>query len=212
VTNQPGEKFIYLIRHGETDFNKKGYLQGSSIDASLNEKGRIQAEHFYHKYKNVSFDKIYTSVLKRSIESVQMFINQGIPHESFAELNEINWGEMEGKLLTPAAWIKLRRIARRWGQGYTNEKIRMGESPEDVARRQRKVLELILSRQSERNILICMHGRALRIFICLLMNLPISEMDKFPHSNLGLYLMKYDYQLKKAEILIRNEHHHEKSS
>ncbi|HMR56571.1 MAG TPA: histidine phosphatase family protein, partial [Cyclobacteriaceae bacterium] len=63
-------KKIYLIRHGQTDFNLKGIVQGSGVDSSLNDRGRAQAEAFYETYKNIAFDKIYTSALRRTRESV----------------------------------------------------------------------------------------------------------------------------------------------
>lgn len=199
------EKYIYLVRHGETEYNRKGYLQGSSINASLNEKGREQAQMFFERFSNIRFDKIYTSVLKRSIESVELFINHGIPWEAFSELNEINWGEMEGKLLGPKNWIKLRKIAKKWSEGKTSEKIDGGESPEDVAARLRRFISIMLSRTEEKNVLICTHGRTMRIFLCILMNQEVSCMDRYNHSNMGLYLIKYVYETGDSQILIKNE-------
>ena len=38
------EVCVYLVRHGETDYNLRGQLQGSTIDAPLNETGRAQAQ------------------------------------------------------------------------------------------------------------------------------------------------------------------------
>ena len=94
-------KKIYLIRHGQTDYNLRGVVQGSGIDAPLNETGRKQAEAFYQTYKSVSFDKVYTSVLQRSQQSVKKFLADGIPHEAFEGLNEISWGNREGISITP---------------------------------------------------------------------------------------------------------------
>ncbi|HMQ00532.1 MAG TPA: histidine phosphatase family protein, partial [Cyclobacteriaceae bacterium] len=77
-------KKIFLIRHGQTDFNLKNIVQGSGVDAPLNIKGRRQAALFYEAYKWIQFDKVYTSKLKRSIESVAGFIQDGIPHEELS--------------------------------------------------------------------------------------------------------------------------------
>ncbi|MCZ6899539.1 MAG: histidine phosphatase family protein, partial [Bacteroidetes bacterium] len=49
-------KKIYLIRHGETDLNRAGVVQGSGVDTSINDFGRRQANEFYEKYKHVPFD------------------------------------------------------------------------------------------------------------------------------------------------------------
>ena len=43
-------KDIYLIRHGETDYNRLGVVQGSGIDADLNELGQRQAKAFFDHY------------------------------------------------------------------------------------------------------------------------------------------------------------------
>jgi probable phosphoglycerate mutase len=71
-SNIPTKKTIYLIRHGETDFNRQGIVQGSGVDSDLNELGRAQAEAFFQSYQNVNFDKVYTSALK---EHINLFIN-----------------------------------------------------------------------------------------------------------------------------------------
>ena len=54
---------IYMIRHGETDFNRTGIVQGSGVDSDLNQLGREQAQAFYEKYKDVRFDALYVSCL-----------------------------------------------------------------------------------------------------------------------------------------------------
>jgi probable phosphoglycerate mutase len=198
------EKKLYIIRHGETDFNKNGYLQGSSIDSSLNDKGKEQADLFFQAYKDISFDKIYTSALKRSQESVAGFIEKGIPTEHYAEFNEINWGEMEGTQLNPISWIRLRRLAKKWKAGKTSVSIPGGESPIDVAKRQKPIIDLILSREEEENVLICMHGRAMRILICQILNKALNEMDQFKHTNLGLYVIAYDKEANLIQMVKNN--------
>ena len=70
-------------------------------------------------------------------------------------------------------------------------RIEGGESPLDVALRQREALDLILSRTHEQNVLICMHGRALRILLCQLLRYPLRSMDMFEHQNLGLYQVTF---------------------
>lgn len=45
-------KYIYILRHGETDYNRRGIVQGSGVDAELNEYGRLQAEAFFRYYRD----------------------------------------------------------------------------------------------------------------------------------------------------------------
>ena len=165
-------------------------MQGRGIDASLNETGFRQAEMFYQAYRNISFEKVYTSSLKRTHESVNKFIVDGIPHEAHAGIDEISWGDHEGVEASAERNEYFKGIVRQWNQGNTSLKITGGESPEDVAERLMPVVEKILS-SSEEVILVCMHGRAIRILLCKLLNYPLSKMDDFAHANLGLYIIEY---------------------
>lgn len=185
-------KTIYLIRHGQTDYNKKGIVQGSRVDTDLNEEGREQATRFYDFYKNIKFDKIYTSLLKRTHQSVEKFIKSGIAHESYQGLNEISWGEQDGKVSNTEMHDYYMQVTNQWASGNLDLQIGGGESPNEVAARQQPIIEMILSRKEEKNVLICMHGRAMRVLLCKLTNQPISKMDTFGHSNLCLYVLKFD--------------------
>jgi broad specificity phosphatase PhoE len=166
-------------------------VQGSGVDSSLNDNGRAQARAFYETYKGVHFDKIYTSSLRRTKESVQSFLDLGIESESLSGLNEISWGTKEGQRITPNEDAYYHWMLNQWQLGNTQERIEGGESPEDVTRRQEVALNRILSQTQEQIILICMHGRALRILLCRLLNYPLKSMDMFEHHNLCLYLVEY---------------------
>ena len=67
------KKTIYIIRHGETDYNKQGVIQGRGIDSSLNEMGQQQALQFYRAYHHIGFDIIYTSELNEHIKVWLLF-------------------------------------------------------------------------------------------------------------------------------------------
>ncbi|MBS1949959.1 MAG: histidine phosphatase family protein [Bacteroidetes bacterium] len=182
-------KRIYIVRHGQTDFNLQGIVQGSGVDSSLNETGLAQAKAFFDAYSHVQFDKIYTSKLKRTVESVARFIELGISHEAHAGLNEISWGSNEGQRITPEEDAYYHDMLKEWQNGNTSLKIKGGESPEEVALRQRPVIKQILHEPGE-NILVCMHGRAIRILLCQLLRYPLKSMDLFEHGNLCLYLVE----------------------
>ncbi|MFD2515432.1 histidine phosphatase family protein [Pontibacter locisalis] len=184
-------KKVYIIRHGQTDYNLNGIVQGSGVDSSLNEEGRQQAAKFFQKYQDVAFDKIYTSTLQRSVQSVQHFINLGIPHEKHAGLNEINWGNREGTRITPEEDEYYHNMLQRWCDGETGICIEGGESPDLVAERQKEFVKLMLSRPEEKNVLICMHGRAMRILLCTILHYPLRCMDEFQHQNLCLYQLDF---------------------
>ncbi len=179
-----------MIRHGQTDYNLRGIVQGSGIDAPLNDTGKSQAEAFYNTYKTTAFDKIYTSTLQRAVQSVDGFVKDNIPHEQLSGLNEINWGDREGIEITPQDDAYYQQVIAKWQAGDTSLVIEGGESPEMVLLRQQQALAHILKGEED-TLLICMHGRAIRILLCLMLNYPLRYMDEFEHTNLCLYKINY---------------------
>ncbi|WP_454802600.1 histidine phosphatase family protein [Mucilaginibacter phyllosphaerae] len=186
------EKTLYIVRHGQTDLNKKGIVQGRGRDTDLNDEGRQQANQFYKAYKDVPFNKIYISKLKRTQQSIQQFIDLGIPYEKLAGLDELAWGIHEGQPATPETKAAFLDLMRNWLDGNLDVKFEGGESPNEVKARQLQALDTIMSHPEETTVLICMHGRALRLLMCILTEQPLTKMDTFPHQNLVLYKVTYD--------------------
>lgn len=202
------QKIIYLIRHAETEFNKKGVVQGSGIDAPLNDYGQAQAEAFYQYYQHVAFDKVYTSTLIRTIQTVNGFLEKGYAHESYDGLNEISWGVREGKIPHYSDNDYYRWLTQSWKDGQIDLPAEGGESPVDVQNRQKPIIDLILSRPEEATILICMHGRAMRVLLTTIFDLPLHQMDDFLHHNTCLYLLHYDYTTNTFKIDKNNDISH----
>lgn len=185
-------KTIYIIRHGQTEFNKLKLVQGSGIDSNLNELGWLQSEAFHKKYQSVGFDKIYTSTLKRTHQTVRYFLEQGVDWERLSGLNEISWGDKEGRIITEADDNRYYEMLNAWRTGNWDWKEVGGESPLEVQARQAEAWEQIMANTEEGTILVCMHGRAMRILLCYLLEISLSKMDDFSHGNTCLYKLKYD--------------------
>lgn len=87
---------LYIIRHGETDWNIKRRFQGRS-DIPLNGEGRRLAQVTSEALKEIPFTKIYTSPLKRAYETaVIMKRDRDIPVIEEPRIIEISFGEYEG--------------------------------------------------------------------------------------------------------------------
>lgn len=180
--------------------NLKGIVQGSGVDSSLNDTGRAQVAAFFETYKHIPFDKVYTSVLKRTKQSVDLFIKAGIPTEALAGLNEISWGKKEGEAITPEEDKYYHYMLDQWQKGNTSLRIEGGESPDEVIQRMKPAVDHILSNENEQTILICMHGRAIRILLCYLLNYPLKSMDMFEHENACLYILNYTGSMFNVEL------------
>jgi probable phosphoglycerate mutase len=181
------DKILYIIRHGQTDLNKAGIVQGRGVDSPLNEMGHLQAMAFYQRYAQEGFDKIYTSTLQRTHQTVAPFCADGVPCQSLQGLDEIGWGIYEGQVQTPTILEGFNKLILQWSTGDLDAAVEQGESPNQLLVRQKEVLSFLMDQHHEKKVLICMHGRALRIFLCLLLNMSASEMDQFPHTNTALY-------------------------
>jgi probable phosphoglycerate mutase len=184
-------KELYIIRHGETDFNKQGIVQGRGVNSDLNEIGLLQAAKFYKAYHHIEFDKIYTSTLKRTHQTVAKFIDKNIPWQQLAGLDELDWGIYEGKLSSVTDRNDFAKLTKNWMNGNLEMKFPNGENPIEVMQRQQEAMQTILSEKEHQSILICMHGRALRILLCHLLGKALNQMDTFPHSNVSLYRIIY---------------------
>ncbi len=192
------KKEIYIIRHGETEFNQLGIVQGKGINSSLNATGIAQGQKFYDAYKNIGFEKIYVSTLKRTFETISPFGQLHIPIERNAALDEISWGIHEGKS-DGETFKYFYHTLHLWKQGQVNIKIEGGESPLEVQQRQLIFIDE-LKASPENKILICSHGRAMRILLCTMLNKPLQDMDTFPHHNTSLYKLNCDGSIFTAEL------------
>ncbi|MBY5024827.1 histidine phosphatase family protein [Streptococcus suis] len=85
---------IYLMRHGETDLNKKRCFYGN-LDVSINQRGREQAQILHTLMHDIPIDKVYVSSLRRSLETAQLVFPASIPIP-LKNLDEKGFGLWEG--------------------------------------------------------------------------------------------------------------------
>ncbi len=125
---------LFICRHGQTEPNRKGLVQGS-INDGLNKTGRIQAKLLGKYLKKRGVNKIYCSTLKRSIETAEIISKIcSAEIKKDKRIGERNFGEFEGLtteqvLERVPEWKKIREL-RYWESAPRN-----GESWDDVKRR-----------------------------------------------------------------------------
>ena len=187
------DKYIYIIRHGETEYNKLQIMQGRSIDLSLNNKGKEQADSFHKMYGDIPFELVITSELKRSQESVKQFTDK-LPHIIDKRITEISWGANEGKPMDKSVTLRFKKMIEEWANGNLDYSIPGGETGTSLSNRLQNFIDDLLKRD-EKYILVCTHGRALKMLVTKMLNQPISDMEKYRHANTGLYLFKQEENL-----------------
>jgi probable phosphoglycerate mutase len=196
---------LYLIRHGETDFNRKRIVQGRGVNAPLNAKGQEQSQLFYRAYAALGFDHVYVSSLLRSQQTAAPFIDQGTPWSAHPELDEIDWGHREGQKADAAMRQEYARVLEGWTKGALNVSIPGGETPLEVQQRMLHFRKHWTAQAHARSLVVS-HGRAMRVLLCVLLERPLEHMEHFEHGNLGLYHLRYDNGT--FSMLIRNSDRH----
>ena len=193
---------LYIIRHAETEYNRKGIIQGSEVDSDINDIGESQANSFYEYYKDINFDKIYVSDLKRTFQTIRRFTENGSLYEKLKDFNEISWGVNQGKSDDLEDYA---RLIDTWLAGNLDNKFEEGESPNEMSIRLVKGFNKVLDDDHD-TVLLCIHGRALRILLSKIIDNDLTKMDKYVHSNTGLYIL--EYKNGKYEILGSNLRNH----
>jgi probable phosphoglycerate mutase len=143
---------LYLVRHGETDWNAQRRIQGST-DIPLNEKGRAQAEATGKLLARRTWDGIYSSPLSRAFETASIISSElglGRP-ATVPAIVERNYGEAEG--------LDGEQIERRFPG---DSPVPGRESHEEVAERALPALvSLAVSRPGE-SLIVVTHGGVIR--------------------------------------------------
>ncbi len=94
---------LYIIRHGQTDWNVRHRLQGKT-DIPLNENGRRMAGEARDKYRDIRFDICFSSPLLRAYETARIVLEgRGVPVITDERLSEMGFGIYEGMEYGPAA-------------------------------------------------------------------------------------------------------------
>ncbi len=85
---------IYVLRHGQTDYNVQGKFQGQ-VDIPINSNGIEQAKMVTEKLKDINFEIVFSSPLKRALQTAKIVTNSEIIVDN--RLIERSFGKLEGK-------------------------------------------------------------------------------------------------------------------
>lgn len=170
---------LYLIRHGETDWNASKRLQGTT-DIALNEKGEELAKKTCAGMADIPLDLIFTSPLKRAVRTAELVRGKrNIPILAEERIREICFGDYEGlvhqgencNIPDPAFQNFFEHP-----ESYPTPP--NGESLESLMKRTGEFLEELKNREElkGKNILLSSHGAAVR---ALLANMERSDVAHF---------------------------------
>jgi alpha-ribazole phosphatase len=156
---------ILLIRHGETEYNRSNKFTGIT-DVVLNERGRAQVARLGEILKDEVFDHIYSSDLKRCVETGSHL--KCTDNRIFSkELREMNFGRWEGMTYDEIK-EKYPDELEKWESDWIEQIIYEGESFSIMSRRVMKEFEKIIKQYNNNNsgkIAIISHSGCIRTIL-----------------------------------------------
>ncbi|WP_238917871.1 alpha-ribazole phosphatase [Clostridium sp. YIM B02555] len=187
---------LLLIRHGETEWNIKGKIQGS-CDIELNATGIRQAEELSSKMleNKYNFSKIYSSKQKRASKTAEILSKAtNVEYAVIEGLEEMNLGVWEG-----LSWAEVKeKYPTEYEEWYINRrytKTPKGESYEDMLKRVFAAIKNIIKENCE-DVVIVTHSAVIMSIQCFLTNTPFDEMTKFKTENTSITEVDSDLLLQ----------------
>jgi broad specificity phosphatase PhoE len=183
---------LILVRHGETDWNQQLRMQGQS-DIELNELGRRQAEALALALKGESLEAIYTSPLKRAMETART-INRfhQIAIEVDDRLKEIDMGGVDG-LIPEEVQVRYSSFWEQWVKGKLSSlRFPQGESFAELRERTWAAIEEINRRHSSGMVAVISHGLVIANIICRALELGLSHFMKFSPLGAAISVLRFD--------------------
>ena len=182
---------IYLLRHGQTEENRKGSYYGN-LDISLNAVGIAQGNKAKDFFKDIKLDKVYVSDKKRTLEMGKLVLAQKeIEIHVDNRISETNFGDFEGK-----TYEEIQRLYPEecldWEKDWKECVPPNGESYMQLSKRVKSFMEHIKKLEYD-NVLICSHSGVIRAIYCYIMDENIDLFWKFGCKNGDISIIKYEY-------------------
>lgn len=177
---------IYVIRHGQTEENLRGTYYGA-LDCGLTDLGREQAKALGTRLKNIKFDKIYCSDLKRADETLR-YITKNTNICIDKRIRERNFGIFEGKTFKEIE-EEFEKECVAWNEDWKAFRPLDGESFLDSYKRVEAFMEN-LKEESGENILVCTHGGIVKAMYVYILGGNLELYWKFNSRNADLTILK----------------------
>jgi alpha-ribazole phosphatase len=173
---------LYLVRHGQTDWNVEGRWQGQA-DVPLNARGRQQAAQVARALSKLGLVAIYSSDLLRARETADTLAAlTGLEVQLDPRLREIHQGQWQGMLVT--------EIQERYGEAFQRRKDDPlnvappgGETVLQVKERVVDAIEDIIQQHPQERVAVVSHGFALAVIQVHYQNRPVTDAWKMIPEN-----------------------------
>ena len=196
---------VYLLRHGETQYNADNNRYCGRTDIHLTEKGLKQAETVFNQLNGKTFDAIYSSPLERARHTAEI---AGGSKSVITDqrLIEVDFGSWEGKTKdefiseNPSLWAAWMNDPERSHAGGT------GETGKDVVDRVNAFYNEMLTKHANGTILVVGHNGINRLYMAYKLGMDLKNYRRIVQENSSITLFELDddgeFSLKKLNAII----------
>ena len=155
---------LYVVRHGETIWNKENRVQGIT-DIELTEKGIKEAYNLKELVETLNIDIVISSPLKRAIQTAKILVDSKLPINTDDRIKERDWGMNEGANIDEVD---------KWDcwDVILNTKVQNIECIQDFMYRVSDFIEDIKIRYKDKKVLVVTHSAVIRVIHYLLGKIP----------------------------------------
>lgn len=194
---------IYIVRHGETDTNKDGKINGASTDLPLNDLGKRQAQALHESFDINKIDRVYSSPMKRALQTAEIINNNHCKIQIDGRLQEIDYGDWDG---LPADEVHAKYPQAFDNQGYLRDNYSdfcNGESYQHLAQRLQAFWQDLVTDNHDNAVLLVCHGTVSRSLIQTVLG--ISDISQVMQvRNAGVISLRADEKTGKAFLRYYN--------
>ncbi|MBA1392390.1 histidine phosphatase family protein [Bombilactobacillus bombi] len=194
---------VYIVRHGETDTNKDGKINGASTDLPLNQTGQLQAQALHESFDMSKIARVYSSPMKRAFQTAQIVNDGHCKIEVDERLQEIDYGDWDGLL---ADQVQAQYPQAFDDQGYLRDNYSdfcNGESYQHLSLRLSNFWQDLVTNNRDNSILVVCHGTVSRSLVQTVLGIPdISQVMQV--RNAGVISLAAEEQTGKAFLRYYN--------
>ncbi len=190
---------ILLIRHGESEWNRDGLIQGFR-DCDLSDLGREQSARLRERLDLERIDVAYSSAATRATATGQIALGHRMPIVVLDDLREINLGEWEGE---KAADLKRRlpEETEMWFRAPSKVRIPGAEPLRVFRRRVTREIEAIRNRHPDAGVVVFAHGGVICTYLTSLLGLKLDDLWRFKIRNGSITKVIFPMNAPRIEVL-----------
>jgi broad specificity phosphatase PhoE len=197
----PARSDLWLVRHGQTDWNLAGRWQGQSPAApGLNEAGRAQALALRNQLLGRQISTVYSSDLLRARQTAELLADPlGLPVNLDPRLREMDLGAWEG-LLSSEISARFPQLLLERDCNPLHTSAPRGETPACVAERVASALDDIVTKHCGEPVLIVAHGLSLAAILCLARGTSLEQIYEHIPGNASLLHVDWEARAHAVEL------------